>query len=466
VAILSVADAYLPRPAAGGPCLSNQPRPATLRRVIGQPVAFSFPEENAGTTGLRISTGRGRPAREEASQVLVRSVSTTATTPAATPTTTPTTPTSSTTTTTTTTPPSTEQSRAARRTRQARLRQLRQERLARQAAAPARLERGDRIQVQLGELQREDGARMPPRSVSATAEMINAQNMEIVVCVAPNARTVAEVDAGAYSGVLSVVDPRVTRIDVPVRVEMQFNRWPVLVSLLVGTLIVASFVLYNGTRQLAGRTAALKPSTLRAFGDWLITNPVAIGTGVVAAVAVFANQYLADSVWSGSSAEVFALIGAISAAFLGAATVAAGVDPKKVPGAKKKPPPPAPAPTPKPSKPGPWRSFFRWGGADRAPVVDDDTLGHPDDHDMPDPDVTPEVPDPSIPDDDEVAGAADPALTGAEATGDAPDDPELDIPGDEPLSPAPASGDIPLDDAVGPATGGGDIPPDEPQAGG
>ena len=449
IALLSVADAFLPRPQKGEECEDRQPPPSKLRNVTGQPIAFSFPEENAGTTGIRISMGRGRPAQEEATQMLVRSVSTsTATT---------------TTTTTTTTVPG---------------QQTRPTRASRAASRAARLGPRALVQVELSELRREDGARMADGTVSAWAHMVNSQNMELVVCVAPRAAD-EEVDAGAYTGVLSIIDPRVARVDVPVRVEMQFNRWPVLVTLLIGTLVVASFILYNGTRQLSGRTAALNVTTLEAFGHWLQNNPVAIGTGVVAAVAIFANQYLADSFWSGSSAEVFALIGAVSAAFLGAATVAATVDPTRrppdpdeakratgvvpktgagptateVPPAVEGPAPPMPTPTPVVVVPD-------------VPVDDDDTLGHPDDHDMPGPDEVPDEPDPTIPDDSEITGAGSPALVEAEDSDIAPDDPELDVPEDEPLAPAPASGDIPLDDDVEPAAGSGDIPSDDPQAGG
>ncbi len=186
------------------------------------------------------------------------------------------------------------------------------------------------VPVYLSDLRRDDGTRLNRNLVKATGQIIDrGRTLVVGLCVQPLSDQYAEMHAGRYRGTISVNGARVTPIDLPVAVELQFNRWPVLVTLLIGTLIVATFVLFNGVKQLGGRTASLRPSTVREFGNWIISNPVAIGTGVVAAVAVFTNQYLADPVWSGRTGEVFALIGATAASFLGAATVAAGVGPKR-----------------------------------------------------------------------------------------------------------------------------------------
>ena len=484
IAIFSVADAYLPRPINGTRCEGEEPNRSPRLRGGQQPIAFSFPEENAGTTGLQISMGRGRPKQETASQVLVR----TTTTPTSTRRSTSRSSSNDTSTSTTT--------RTTTKARQERHRPV------------TRLGADYVVQVVLTELQRDDGAHMVEGSFSASAVMVNPQNMRLELCVAPQA--VEEVDPGSYTGVLTVVDPRVARFDVPVRVDLQFNRWPVLVTLLVGTLVVAAFVLYNGTRQLAGNTATLEPKTLREFGLWAITNPVALGTGVVAAVAIFANQYLADATWSGRSAEVFALIGAIAAAFLGAATVAAGVDPRRKKqdddedaGPTKAPVSSEPRP-PKTDATAAAKAAKRQRQRERkrqrrleqdlvavapAAVVpvpvrpvadedDDDTLGHLDDEQMAaEVDTGDEADDPQavvIPDDDAVGAQGSPTLAEADATGEAPPAPEYDIPDDGAVDPTAAPGDlraagIPDDDAVAPGSPtseGAAIPPDDPPEGG
>jgi hypothetical protein len=459
IAIFSVADAFLPRPEIGQPCPEHRIRRAVQLGANRQPVAFAFPEETAGTTGLRISMGRGRPERDSATQVLVRSVSTRRANPTADET------------------PRERRRRLAAAQARARARaRARNQRDDDVHHAIIRLGGHSRVQVVLTELRREDGARMVDGSVSAWAEMVNLQNMKITLCVAP--RAVEEVDSGTYTGVLTVVDPRIARFDVPVRVEMQFNRWPVLVTLLIGTLIVAAFVLFNGTKQLAGETAGLHPQTLRDFGVWATGNPVAIGTGVVAAVAIFANQYLADAGWSGTSAEVFALIGAFAAAFLGAATVAAGVGPKKAretrneqDGLTKEAVPDRPSPT-KPADAAAKRKAKRRRQRERArqqeaeragavvppvpaatvpapapvprprPLVhdeDDDTLGHPDDAEMPTPeedhlDAETALTAGVIPSDDDVAGGLAADLEQAEETGEAASGPDEVIPSDEAVS--------------------------------
>jgi hypothetical protein len=477
IAIFSVADAYLPRPINGTPCEGAEPKRSPRLRTGQQAVAFSFPEENAGTTGLQISMGRGRPKQETASQVLVRTTGT-----------------------------RTSSRRAAARSVGNEGSSTSKAQSARERRTPVtRLGSDYRVQVVLTELQRDDGAHMVEGSFAASAIMVNPNNMRLELCVAPQA--VEEVDPGTYTGVLTVVDPRVARFDVPVRVDLQFNRWPVLVTLLVGTLVVAAFVLFNGTRQLAGETASLEPKTLKEFGLWAVTNPVALGTGVVAAVAIFANQYLADAAWSGRSAEVFALIGAIAAAFLGAATVAAGVDPRRkrkdgdTPGPVKAPVSTEPRP-PKTGSKAAAKAAKRKRQRERrrreeqhgaavpvpaaTPVVlpaidvdddDDDHLGHLDDHEMAAQGDEDDVDDPTaadIPGDDEVEAQGSPTLAAADETGEAPPAPEYDIPDDGAVAPVEATEDrraagIPDDDEVdpGPATaGGGAIPPDDPPEGG
>jgi hypothetical protein len=280
LATFSVADAFVSRGNDSGGCAQVNPTVPPPRTDV-LPNTFAFPEESAGMTGLHTSLGRGRPDEELSSQVLILT------------------------------------SEPRRRVNG---------RLPR--PAPARLREGRFLEVSLSDIRRDDGTRVPEASVSAWAKVVNDSNLELVLCVAPLANE-EEVDPGTYTGVLSVIDWRVTRIDVPVTVELQFNRWPVLLTLLIGTLAIAAFTLFNGTKQLTGDVAGLHPQTMRDFGVWMISNPVAIGTGVVAAAAIFANQYLADPAWSGRTAEVFALIGAVAAAFLGAATVAAGVGPDR-----------------------------------------------------------------------------------------------------------------------------------------
>lgn len=301
VTCLALADAFVERkPSRVVSCPSNSVLVDEDPDAERNPAVFTFPDEAEQTAGLKVQMGRSRPASARSDQILVYESGD---------------------------PPGADVTVAEDQEGQEVPAEDVEE--SGDVDPDADVEPGEYLQVALSELRRDDGARLNRQLVTGWARMLNDRNLEVAICFTPLSDQFAETDPGRYTGRLTVIDPRLARMEIPVEIQMQFDRWPILLVLLIGTLIVAAFTLFNGVKQLSGQTASLKTSTLKDFRDWITTNPVAIGTGVVAAVALFGTQYLADPAWSGRTYEVFALIGATAASFLGAATVAAGLDPTR-----------------------------------------------------------------------------------------------------------------------------------------
>jgi len=129
-------------------------------------------------------------------------------------------------------------------------------------------------------------------------------------------------DPGTYQGTVSVVDPRVGRVDVPIVVTLSYASWQWIMALLVLAVLAGAWYVW----VLQAKRAA-EMAIGWGFLDFYATmlGVLSAGAGVVFAFGVYTATYLNSPTWGSSSSEVFALFGAMFSAFLaGAATVHIG----------------------------------------------------------------------------------------------------------------------------------------------
>jgi hypothetical protein len=183
---------------------------------------------------------------------------------------------------------------------------------------------------------RSDGAVIPDESLVVVTRVVADDQVEVRICLDPLAPR--EVDAGEYAGVITITDPRTGGLEIPVKVTLQFNRWPILVLLLLATFVISAFIVWNGVRKLRDEHARLRLVDLKDFASWTRDNPVALGTGVAAAATIFTSRYINHPAWSGTISDALQLMGATGGAFVTATLVAAGItrpsdDDRTAPGA-------------------------------------------------------------------------------------------------------------------------------------
>jgi hypothetical protein len=132
---------------------------------------------------------------------------------------------------------------------------------------------------------------------------------------------------GSYTGTVSIIDPRLERVDIPLAVTLAYPIWqlPLVALLLVLPAAVLNLWLLKGSFHAGDRQV-----TVQEFDDYAFSRNgvLAIGAGVAAAVLVFSTTYLSEATWGTSFVDVLSLVGAAFAAFTAAATpvTAAGTD--------------------------------------------------------------------------------------------------------------------------------------------
>jgi hypothetical protein len=133
---------------------------------------------------------------------------------------------------------------------------------------------------------------------------------------------------GAYSGVVSVIDPRIERLDVPLRVTMAYPFWQFPLALLIGLIVPAGgyvWLLKGSFEGVRGQYL-----TVRRFQEYAFSRNgvLAFVSGSTAATGVFIAGYLKSDTWGGDVVQAVGLLGAMFTAFVAAATTvsAAGSD--------------------------------------------------------------------------------------------------------------------------------------------
>jgi hypothetical protein len=175
------------------------------------------------------------------------------------------------------------------------------------------------VAAPLGFIRDDDQEPLPGDRV-AVASWVQNGRVLLKVCVQRSGPGFA--DPGTYQGTVSIVDPRVGRVDVPVVVTLSYATWQLIMFLLVGAVLAGAWYVWV--------LQAKKPDQAAIGWDFVdfystMLGVLSIGAGIVAAFGVYSATYLNSTTWGSSSGQVFALIGAMFSAFLaGSATVHIG----------------------------------------------------------------------------------------------------------------------------------------------
>jgi hypothetical protein len=166
---------------------------------------------------------------------------------------------------------------------------------------------------------RDDQEPLPGDRVSVASWVQNGRIL-LKLCVQRSGPGFA--DPGTYQGTVSIVDPRVGRVDVPIVVTLSYSSWQWIMALLVLAVLAGAWYVWV--------LQAKKPAQAAigwGFVDFYVTmlGVLSVGAGIVAAFGVYTATYLNSTTWGSSSSQVFVLFGAMFSAFLaGAATVHVG----------------------------------------------------------------------------------------------------------------------------------------------
>jgi hypothetical protein len=172
------------------------------------------------------------------------------------------------------------------------------------------------IQLDLLQFRRSDGAALNPDRVRARARVVG-DRVRVTLCV--DRRDAAALGGpGSYQGALSIIDPRISRVDLPLVTDAADPNWSRALSLVLLALLAGSWVTWVVKEQ--------KPETTEfTTHDWAKWSVTAIGlislvAGAVGAIAVFQSSYLNNPTWGISVSESIALLTASFVAFMGATT--------------------------------------------------------------------------------------------------------------------------------------------------
>nr|WP_296069102.1 hypothetical protein [uncultured Actinoplanes sp.] len=192
---------------------------------------------------------------------------------------------------------------------------------------PSSLLAGTRcLEVEVGQFLRDSGdAELNPSKITATGAL-HGQTLRVDIKFDRTADSLGP--GGSYAGVISIVDPRVQRVDIPMTVTMSYPTWQFPFALLVALLLPAIIYLWllKGSFQGAANS---RVNATTAAGYLISRNGLlAVATGAVAAFGSFTALYLTSPTWDADPIRYIALMTGTFSAFVAAATgvAAAGVD--------------------------------------------------------------------------------------------------------------------------------------------
>ncbi|NUR06810.1 MAG: hypothetical protein HOQ22_08360 [Nocardioidaceae bacterium] len=172
------------------------------------------------------------------------------------------------------------------------------------------------VQLDLLQFRRSDGANLNPDDVRARARVVG-DRVRVTLCV-DRRQADALGGPGSYSGTVSIIDPRVARVDLPLVVDASDPNWARALALVVLAMIAGSWVTWVVKEQ--------KPDATRfnpkEWASWSVTaiGIISVVAGAAAAVAIYQASYLSDPTWGVSVSESIALLTAAFVAFMGATT--------------------------------------------------------------------------------------------------------------------------------------------------
>ena len=159
------------------------------------------------------------------------------------------------------------------------------------------------------------GATLRVDAVRAKAVRVG-DRVRLTLCV--NHGTSSLGDPGSYAGSISIIDPRIARVDLPLEVTIAWPYWPGALLLCLLAILAGTFVAWV-VRAKPSEDSHFK---LSDFLDWVarLIGVVTVAVGTVAALTAYAATYLGNPVWGSSSTDVITLLGACFTAFVGTTT--------------------------------------------------------------------------------------------------------------------------------------------------
>lgn len=175
------------------------------------------------------------------------------------------------------------------------------------------------LQVSQQDFLRSDQVALPSDRVKVAAWYQNGRVL-LKVCVDRSGSKLA--DPGSYQGTVSIVDPRVDRVDIPIVVTLSYPSWQLVLELLIIAALAGSW--YVWVLQKKGLS---DPAISRGFVEYCgsMLGMLSIAAGVIAAIGVYNATYLNSTSWGSTAEQPLSLLGAMFGAFLaGAASVHIG----------------------------------------------------------------------------------------------------------------------------------------------
>ncbi|TDW22654.1 hypothetical protein [Kribbella kalugense] len=155
-----------------------------------------------------------------------------------------------------------------------------------------------------------------------------AKGTRLLISVTVNRSRKSTSAPGAYTGSITVTDPRVERVDIPMTISLAYPFWQVPLGLVCLILLPATLYVWLLKGSFTGEKG--KWLSFEDFASYLLSRNgiLAVGVGTVAAGGGFAASYLGSATWDADAKSLVALAGAAFSAFVAAATAvtAAGSD--------------------------------------------------------------------------------------------------------------------------------------------
>jgi hypothetical protein len=179
-----------------------------------------------------------------------------------------------------------------------------------------RLESGDELETNVGQfIERSATRELDEGWISAVATV--EQPNRVLLTVRFDRRNARLGDPGTYTGTISIVDPRVSRVDQQFTVQLAYPWWQFVAAQLVGMLVLAILYLWLLRGSFGSGELGLD-----GLERWLLSRNavLSIGVGVGAAVSVWTATYFGNPAWDASFPAATALLGASFSAFVAAST--------------------------------------------------------------------------------------------------------------------------------------------------
>jgi hypothetical protein len=192
------------------------------------------------------------------------------------------------------------------------------------SATGALPEVGTPLIVDVGQFRR-GGATVPEEAIDAHAEVANASQVKLTICVDTD---LGGFPAGEYAGTVHIDDPRVQPAAIAFTVTKQFYAWWFAVLTLVLAIVLGVPWAWMSQRKAAGKEV-FDAGWLQDFLAWCRANVVSLILATIAAGGAFFATYWQNDSWGSSIIDFITLLGVMIVAFAGVLTAGTAVLPTK-----------------------------------------------------------------------------------------------------------------------------------------